>query len=662
MSAKRSRHAAAASAASAPKPSRPERARGAAREAGRVAALLAIAALLAYIPALGAQYIWDDESYVTGNETLRTIPGIARIWLEPTATPQYYPLVHTTFWLEYRLWGLAPAGYHVVNVLLHALNGTLVFLLLRRLNVPGALFAATLFTLHPVHVESVAWITERKNVLSAALYLASLWFCLRFRPIAAGDDRPAGPVYGRDYGWALLLFLGALLSKTVTASLPAAFLLIVWWKEGRIRRGDLLAFAPFFLFGAIAGGSTAWLEKHHVGAYGEDWALSGAQRVLVAGRAVWFYFGKLLVPHPLVFIYPRWELDTGSAVQWLFPITALLVVAALVAFRGRLGRGPLAAALFFGGTLVPALGFFDVYPMRYSFVADHFQYLASLGVIALVAAAATRVVAARPAWTEPARGAAALLLLVLALLTFRQSTHYHDYETLWLDTLAKNPRCWMAYNNLGLLYEKRGEVPRAIEQYRRALEVKPGSADAHTNLGNALLALGRRDEALVHLREATRLAADSPEAWNNLGGGLAERGAWREAADSYRRAVALSPDDGRMRLNLGQALSTLGELEAAVPELRAAARSVPVGHEAALAAASFNLGNALFQRDRLGEAEELYRQALRFRPDDADARINLGYVLVRTSRARDAETLFRDVLARDPASKRAQAGLAMLGR
>jgi tetratricopeptide (TPR) repeat protein len=635
-----------------------------------IALALVAAAFVAYLPALHAQYIWDDEAYVTGNETLRTPGGLLKIWLEPWATPQYYPLVHTSFWIEYRLWQLDPAGYHAVNIAIHALNGILVLLLLRRLQVPGAALAAALFTLHPVHVESVAWVTERKNVLSAFFYLAAMLVYLRFRPVgeravgARGKEaaRPRGEGSAVLYGIAFLLFVAALLSKTVTASLPGALLVIVWWKEGRLTVRDVLRLVPFFLLGLAAGISTAWLEKHRVGAYGDDWTLTGAQRLLIAGRAVWFYLGKLLWPHPLVFIYPRWELDVHSALQWAFPVAAVVLLGVLFAFRGRIGRGPLAAALFFGGTLVPALGFFDVYPMRYSFVADHFQYLASLGVLTLVVAAATWAVSEHwPGRVREARAGAALWLLALGTVTYVECHHYHDYETLWIDTLAKNTRCWMAYNNLGLLYEKRGQMDKAIEQYQRALSGKPDSADAHTNLGNVLLGLGRRAEALPHLREAVRLSPDSPEAWNNLGGGLTEEGQAKEALECYRKAAALDPDDGRLRLNYGSALTLAGDLEAAVVELRAAGRRLPGALLPHLGAAHFNLGNALFQKEHVALAEDQYRLALEARPDDVDARINLGYTLVRRGRGPEALPLFREALARDPQSKRAHAGLMMIG-
>jgi tetratricopeptide (TPR) repeat protein len=623
----------------------------------RMALLLAVLTVTAYLPALAARYIWDDEAYVTGNETLRTLGGIVPIWLEPWATPQYYPLVHTSFWLEYRLWGLWPAGYHAINVLLHAANALLVFLLLRRLRVPGAAAVAAVFAVHPVHVESVAWITERKNVLSALFYLLSLWQLTAPPPPGEGKDKAGA----RAYGLAFLFFVCALLSKTVTASLPAAYLLIVWWKEGRIARRSVVAMIPFFIVGALAGSSTAWLEKTRVGAYGREWDLSLADRILIAGRAAWFYAAKLVWPHPLIFIYPRWTIDPHRLAPWLFPAAALLTVTVLAVLRRRLGRGPLTAALFFGGTLVPALGFFDIYPMRYSFVADHFQYLASLGILTTLVAAAARWAGERPDRTEGARVAAAAVVLTLATLTFVQAGHYHDYETLWLDTLAKNPACWMAANNLGLVYEKTGRLDDAVARYEEALRIQPDFPDAHTNLGNVLLAKGRKDEALAHLRESVRLAPDSAEAWNNLGGGLNETGRTTEALECYRRAVSLTSDDARLHLNLGAALTAAGALDEATSELeKTTARGPSPALPASRAAAHFNLGNALFQKERLAEAADQYRRALTLRPDDLDSRINLGYVYVRTGRGPEARALFQEVLARDPGSRRALAGMGML--
>ncbi|HOW19171.1 MAG TPA: O-GlcNAc transferase, partial [Phycisphaerae bacterium] len=336
------------------------------------AAGLLLLALAVYIPAMRGGFVWDDDDYVTENRTLRSLDGLGRIWFDIRATPQYYPLVFTSFWLEYHLWDSRPGGYHVVNILLHGTSAVLLWLVLRRLAVPGAWFAAAVFAVHPVHVESVAWITERKNVLSGVFYLSAALVWLRF----AGLDCPraAEPRRRSLYAIGLFLFACALLSKSVTASLPAALLLVLWWKRGRIARGDFLPLVPFFALGAVMGLITAWVERHHVGAEGAEWALSAAERCLIAGRALWFYAAKLIWPVRLTFIYPRWPIDSGVWWQYLYPIAAVAAIGLLWGLRRRIGRGPLVAVLFFAITLAPALGFFDVYPMRYSFVADHFQY------------------------------------------------------------------------------------------------------------------------------------------------------------------------------------------------------------------------------------------------------------------------------------------------
>ncbi len=250
-------------------------------------------------------FIWDDDDYVQDNPTLRSLAGLGQIWFQPGATRQYYPLVHTTYWLEYRLWGLDPTGYHVVNVILHALSAVVVWRILSRLQVPGAWAAAALFALHPVHVESVAWITERKNALSGAFYLSAAWAYLRYE----AARRP------RWYGAALVLFAAALLSKTVTCTLPAALLLVLWWKGQTPMRRPAVALGPFFVLAVAMSAVTVWMERHSVGAWGPEWDLSLVERGLIAGRALWFYAAKLLVPLDLAFIYLRWAIDATAIWQ-----------------------------------------------------------------------------------------------------------------------------------------------------------------------------------------------------------------------------------------------------------------------------------------------------------------------------------------------------------
>lgn len=517
------------------------------------AAAIVLATAAAYSPALKNGFIWDDDAYVTQNADLVDADGLRRVWLQPSSSPQYYPLVFTTFWIERRLWGLEPAGYHAVNVALHAANACLVGLLLRRLGAPGAWLAAAVFALHPVHVESAAWVTERKNTLSAFFYLLSTLLYLRFDPLAppASEGAPAPPRTRHvvAYAAALVCFVAALLSKTVTASLPAAILLIRWWRTGRVRLADAAPLAPFLALGLGFGLFTAAWERSHVGASGAEWDISAAERILIAGRAVWFYAATLVWPSDLAFIYPRWAIDAADARQWVFPVAALalLLVAAMAASRGR--RGPLAALLFFGGTLMPALGFFNIYPMRYSFVADHFQYLASLGGIALVVGGTIHICERLPRRSPGARRAVAAarplapaaVLLALATLTWRQTHIYRDLETLWTDTIAKNPAAWMAHNNLGLLLLQQQRLADAATHLQLAADLRPQDADIRTDLGTAYHRLGRIDDA----------------------------------RRVYEQALAIRPDDSFVLTNLAILDSGAGRIDAAVKGLRTALRVDP---------------------------------------------------------------------------------------
>ena len=464
---------------------------------------LVLFALVAYYPAIEAGFIWDDDAYVIANPTLRTVDGLKRIWLEPMASPQYYPLVFSSFWIEYHLWDLHPRGYHLVNVLLHAANGILLWLILRRLHLPIAWFVAALFVLHPVHVESVAWITERKNVLSGFFYLSAALAYFRFAPLEQTPMNFAG-----RRGWyvlALILFVCALLSKTVTCSLPAALLLVLWWKRPKLAWREVAALIPFFAAGIALALVTVWMEKYHVGA-GKDWHLTPVERLLVAGRALWFYAGKLVWPANLSFIYPRWEIDPGAGWPYLFPAAALAVLIGLWLARRRLGKGPLVACLFFAGTLFPALGFIDVYPMRFSFVADHFQYLASIGLLALFAAAGAALLgklAPKQPIIGPAVGAGCLI--VFAVLTWAQAEVYTDLKTLWTDTLEENPGCWLAHNNLGQILFLQKRYDEARRHHEEAVRLKPDDPYHQFNLGKDLWFQEKVGEATRAFAESVRL-------------------------------------------------------------------------------------------------------------------------------------------------------------
>lgn len=538
-----------------------------------VLAGLILLAFAAYLPALQGGFVWDDDDYVSENPLLRDADGLRRIWTT-TESPQYYPLVFTSFWIEYHLWGLSPAGYHAVNVALHALNAFLVGLLLRGLRVRGAWWVAVLFLLHPVHVESVAWITERKNVLSALFYLLALLGYLRFD---RGGKR-------RFYFLALGLFLCALLSKTVTATLPVVILLALLYRRKRVSRRDLLRLLPFFVLALGMGLLTVALEEEMVGVVRGEFEFGPLQRALIACRALLFYAGKLLFPWPLIFNYPRWNPDAGFLV-WLAPACAVLAAAVSMVPLWRRGwRGTVLVLLFFAVTLFPALGLFNVYPFRYSFVADHFQYLASLGILVLVVQAAILLAeAAARRWVPPdgdrpraagrlATVAGLLVAAILAGLTWSQAREYRDLETLWRATLSRNPSSWIAHNNLALILLDRGETEAAVASFDRALESNPDSAESLTGRAMARGRLGRNAGALADLDRALELDPTYPQAYIHRGELHLEMGAYGPAVEDLGRVLASNPDYLPAYRSRALAFLRLGEPDRAVADLTEAIR------------------------------------------------------------------------------------------
>jgi protein O-mannosyl-transferase len=540
-------------------------------EAWFVAALFALV-FLAYQPVFQAGFIWDDDAHVTA-PTLRSWSGLARIWTEPGATQQYYPLLHSVFWLEHRLWGDCALGYHLANLALHAFAAGLFGLVVRRLLMPDNAtpaagqerkrfagvewLAAAIFALHPVHVESVAWISEQKNTLSTVFYLGAALAWLRFDASRAR----------RFYLIASGLFVLGLLTKTVVATLPAAMLVLCWWRRGTLDwKSDIRPLLPWFLLGATAGLFTAWVEHHLIGATGAAYELTWLQRGLLAGRSISFYLGKLVWPADLTFIYPRWTIDPGQVAAWLPLIGALGLTLAFWRLRHRT-RAPLAAWLLFIGSLFPILGFLNVYPFLYSFVADHFCYLASLGLIALTAAGLARV--PRPL----GHGLSTMLLLGLGFLTWRQSGIYRSAETLYRTTLDRNPACWMAWNNLGHLQLGDGtRTAEAIANFEAALRLRSDYPEARGNLGLALTQAGRPAEAVSHLQESLRRKPGQYQMYNNLGIALATSGRPAEALAAFRQAAALNPTLPNIQENWGKALLLLGHREEAAEHFDQAAR------------------------------------------------------------------------------------------
>ena len=559
--------------------------------------IIVVLTTLAYIPAYSAGFIWDDPDYVINNSLLRDTDGLRRIWLEPTASPQWYPLVFSTFWLEYQLWGTHPTGYHINNVILHILGSLALWRGLRLVSFPAAWLTAALFALHPVHVESVAWVTERKNVLSGLLYITAAYAYLRF----SGFPKESKPT--TRLGWycaALLLFVLALCSKSVTASLPAALLVVLWWKQHRLKPhiGPLL---PMFIVGAIFGLHTAHLERTHVGAVGPEWDHSFAERCLIAGRAVWFYLSCNFFPVNLMFIYPRWTISTAVWWQWLYPIAVVVTLAVLLiaTIRNRIPRGLLAATLFFGGTLFPALGFFNVYPHRYSFVADHFQHLASIGVLACIGFALAKA----------PRGLPVVVLLTFSVLTFHQSRIYESKLTIWADTIRRNPTSFMAHINYALALNEQSNAPELTPDERQSI----------------------RDRAFTHILESQNLAPHLPETHWNVGVGLAERRQFDAAITSFEKALELDPYYAPAHNSLGLVYTSLGRDADAVRSHTTAVKLQP-----GFQRAQFALARALDRTGQLSAALPHYAAAASLQPEDPSFRYRLGEALYRAGKYEDA--------------------------
>jgi tetratricopeptide (TPR) repeat protein len=672
-------------------PSGPPADKPAASKDIRLGALVVIATLVAYLPSLSGEFIWNDSDYVTA-PMLRSFGGLARIWTDVGVTQQYYPLLHSAFWFQHRLFGDSPLGYHIVTLLLHAGSAVLFAMVLRRLfsgdlrnRYPGVEWlAALLFALHPVHVESVAWITEQKNTLSLAFYLGAALVYL-------GYDETRRP---GSYFMALALFVLSLLCKTVTSSLPAALLVVFWWRRGRIDwRRDVLPLVPWLAIGAAAGVFSSWVERTYGGAKGAEFDISFVARGLVAGRATVFYVCNLAWPSGLDFIYPRWKVDPSALWQWLFPLGVLAAAAALWAVRRRT-RGPLAAFLFFVGSLFPVLGFVNLYGARYSWVWDHWQYLPDLGLIALASSglcAAWRHMPAHPRLLGP--GLVGALALLLAGLTWSHCGMFHDNRTLYLANIELNPGSWMAHNNLGSELAQAGKASEAIAEYREALRLYPDCAEAHNNLGLALSKIpGGLNEAIAHYEEAIRLKPDFVEAHNNLGCGLDEiPGRMDDAMAQFQEALHIRPSYAEAHYNLGNTLNSLGRPQEAIAQFEEALRLDP-GHvgahnnlgstlskmpgrlddgiaqyqealrlDPAVAEVHNNLGNAWARTPgRINDAIAQYEEALRLRPEYADAHFYLANALVQTGRIPEAIQHYGEALRIQPNLAEASNNLGMI--
>ncbi len=518
-------------------------------------AALCLLVAVSYFPALSAGFVWDDV-ILTRTAPLHTWSWLAQIWFTPRGLIQqeahYWPLLYTLFWLEHKLWGLAPLGYHLVNLLLHTGVVLLLWRLLRRLEVPGAWFAAAVFAVHPLHVESVAWVIGRKDMLATVFYLAAVLAYIRF------TEMPRGRRRGGHYLLAVALFVLGLLSKSIVITLPVALLLWHWWRHGRVTLADCSRTLPFFLVGL---GIVLADYAYYVSIDPISFAYSPLERGLIAARALVFYAGKLLWPAGLTGVYPRWEPGVGDLLAWGCAAGFAAVVAVLWCCRRQIGRGPLAGVLFFAVALSPVLGFVDFGYMQFSFVADRYQYLAGIGLIAVVAGAAGRAcqlgLDALPEHrTRPARMAigavGAAILAVSGLLTWNHTGLYRDNVTFFTHVIAHNPQAHDAHYNLGVYLQAEGRYGEAQAAFQTALEQRPDNSGALVNIGLLLSQQGHYEEAIARFREALRLNPQYHQyAMLNIAMVRIKQKRYAEGLEAAQKTIAHNPDDARAHHMVG---------------------------------------------------------------------------------------------------------------
>ncbi len=597
---------------------------------------LALLVLGAYFPALSAGFVWDDRAFV-GVAPIAEPGGIWRIWFSPSAIEgegHYWPLTYTTFWLEHRLWGAfwAP-GYHATNLVLHAANAVLVWQLLRRLGALPTWWAwavAALFAVHPVHVEAVAWVIGRKDLLATLFY-----FCTALAWLRTLEE-------GATWRWhlvALALFAAGLLCKSIGMTLPIALLVLRWWQHGRLTAGDFWRSAPFFAvaLGFGIGDMNYYEEYIHV-----DYTV--LERVLIAAQSLWFYLWKLLWPADLMPVYPHWQVDVVAVLPWVCAFGALAVAGALWWLRGRIGRGALAGALFFAVTLGPTLGLVPFGYMQFSFVANRYQYLADIGALTVLVGAAWVAVGALGRNLQlAAAGVGAGLVIALATLAWQHAGIYRNEIVFYEAMLAGNPHARDAQFNLGSALFAAGQREEGLAATLASLEARPESMKAQYGAGTMLQAIDRTEEALAHFQRALAINANNSVVQYAAAQASVTLGRNAEAERHFRRALDVTPGHWNARIELAKLLANTNRPAAAAQLLREALTMRPGRTDVLLF-----LAGVEFSRQRYGEALDLYRTAKDRLPNSAVAWSGMGAALFHLGRPAEALRHVDQALALDP--------------
>ena len=599
--------------------------------------LLVALVILAYQSVWSAGFIWDDDTMLTANPCIVGPLGLKEIWT--TQAADICPFTLTTLWAEHAMFGLSPLPYHLVNVLLHGGCAVLLWRVLRAQAIPGAWLGAALWALHPVQVESVAWIAEMKNTESGFFYLLSILFFVR------GLKERKGWIYMACFLFAAL----AMASKTSTLVLPGVLLLCAWWREDFWRWRLLAQLVPITLLSCLAGALSLWTQSVR-GAADPLWARSWPERLATAGDAVWFYLGKLLCPYPLIVVYPRWRIDDANPLSYLPLLGCLVVTITLWITRGFWARPHWFAWAYFLLALLPVLGLLNLAYSGHSFVADHFQYLAAMGPLALLAAGLAKgseLFFSVRSWM-PAIGGA-MILLLLGGMTWDRGLAYQNEDQLWSDTLRKNPNSFEALNYLGVQLNQRGALKEAASYFERAIAIEPSYLDAHTNLGAVFAEEGDWHGMAAQYQAALKINPWAVRAYENMGTALLSGGKAAQAVVQFKIAAQLNPRDATIHFNLARALALAGMLDEAIAEYRIVVQLQPDQFQA-----YNNLGNALLKQGRWDDAIEQYRIALRLDPAAAQIHYNLGLALVEAGRDAEAADEFKEVLQADPGNVKAK--------
>jgi tetratricopeptide (TPR) repeat protein len=674
--------------------------------------------MFVYIPAMQSRWIWDDNLLITQYPPMQHKDGLRIFWISSLVckqapwleehtpwlvkwfpwikedagladmVPDYYPITWSTLWLEWKWWGDNPPPYHVANCLMHALAAVLVWGVLKKLSIPGAFLAGLIFAVHPVNVCSVAWVSERKNTLSIIFFLLTFLFYFNFQNT-------------RRWKWyvlSLAMFLAALLSKASVVMLPLVLLLAGWWRraEGQISSrdrldrlidpraaggflrpvlADLVRTAPFFLLAGLASWLAVVLQINHV-IRGEEIYKAGegtpGWRLALAGAAPWFYLYKDLVPTELLMIYRRWDIHAGS-LMWYLPGMALVASAAvlLCLHRRAWARHLIFGLGYFLVMLFPVLGFFNMYFFVHSLVADHWQYLAILGVIALIAGGGTWFFQRqKPAARWVGVFIAVVVVCVLGVLTWNQTLVYHDQIALWEYNLPRFEGAWMGQYNLGTTLaesvmnepneaKRKAVLEQALVHLRRAVELRPVDGAAQNNAGLVLLNLGRQDEAILYLHQAIEVAKNHnhPQAALNLGLAYRQKGNFPEAIKWLEESNRMNPQPGPdFYVAYADTLLMAGRSEEALAKLTQAIQLRPWYFET-----WYRRGMVLRAMGRTNDALADFQQAVRLQPTAAvPAMVQIAIIDQDQGRRDEALRLLRQVVTMWPAYPEGRYRLGLL--